>query len=172
MNIIKLYYLYDLTGLQSQPRTAVPPHASAFRENAVGRDTVCEKLIFPNFFFKVRIDLERELQTRFEMMRSQTFDYFIIPTSHIHQISGIDQITWRHIALCYNLRIRIRQCLGLLYNSKDYLSRMNEYKGFLRIRNLPIKNVLAHSKISEHQEFADQEYPKDEWISEDQEFAD
>ncbi|CAB5367014.1 unnamed protein product [Rhizophagus irregularis] len=68
-------------------------------ENAVGRDTVCEKLIFPNFFFKVRIDLERELQTRFEMMRSQTFDYFIIPTSHIHQISGIDQITWRHIII-------------------------------------------------------------------------
>ncbi|UZO27707.1 uncharacterized protein OCT59_019896 [Rhizophagus irregularis] len=158
-NIIKLYYLYDLTGLQSQPRTAVPPHASAFRENAVGRDTVCEKLIFPNFFFKVRIDLERELQTRFEMMRSQTFDYFIIPTSHIHQISGIDQITWRHMyvakfsrqrlfivwkkAEIYQPRLSVKKTSRLSRDTAErkIIRRMNEYKGFLRIRNLPIKSI-------------------------------
>ncbi|CAB4412634.1 unnamed protein product [Rhizophagus irregularis] len=96
MNIIKLYYLDDLTGLQASP---AQPYRHTLRpfglreglrrngssdtvrqnlpENAVGRDTVCGKLIFPKFFFQgVRIDLERELQIRFEMMRSQTFDYF------------------------------------------------------------------------------------------------
>ncbi|CAB4392512.1 unnamed protein product [Rhizophagus irregularis] len=159
-NIIKLYYLDDLTGLQASP---AQPYRHTLRpfglrdemdhltlENAVGRDTVCEKLIFPNFFFQGHI----------------------IPISHIHQISGIDQITWRHIIIRLAWSSLSDYLIISFFSCKDYLSygkkaeiyqprlsvkktsrlsrdtaerkiirRMNEYKGFLRIRNLPIKSI-------------------------------
>uniref|UniRef100_U9TJA3 Uncharacterized protein n=1 Tax=Rhizophagus irregularis (strain DAOM 181602 / DAOM 197198 / MUCL 43194) TaxID=747089 RepID=U9TJA3_RHIID len=74
------------------------------------------------------------------MMRSQTFDYFIIPTSHIHQISGIDQITWRHMYVAkFSRRVGIQDHIlheeikNLLFNT--YSS--NEFS-----RNECLKSVL------------------------------